>query len=254
MKKTHPPPDPKLSALRQSGTLHPHPQHVTDPLFAQHDFFDARDTLQVKYEMLRRVHIDAQPISRAASAFGCSRPAFYQAQSAFKAQGLAGLLPRKRGPHQAHKLTEEILAFVEHARASQTPSPSTLKILQQIRQQFQLVVHRRSLERALVRRKKNSSDPPIVPHLPVEAAADLAGSYETLRAQVLGTLAAGGASGWTLLVRRGLAAWLGTVPAAESVDSPRLNPTPPPVPPDLRHQVANVLVTMVWNHYQNQPL
>jgi transposase len=146
-------PDPKLSALRQSSTLHPHPQRVTDPLFAQHDFFDARDTLQVKYEMLRRVQIDGQPINLTATAFGCSRPSFYQAQAAFKARGLAGLLPRKRGPHQAHKLTEEILVFVEELRASQFP-PATLKILQQIRQQFNLVVHRRSLERALTRRKK----------------------------------------------------------------------------------------------------
>jgi hypothetical protein len=88
----------------------------------------------------------------------------------------------------------------------------------------------------------------------VGAAADLAAGYEALRAHVLGTSAAGSASGWTLLVRCGLAAWLGTVRGTESVDSPPLNPIAARMPPDLPHQVVNVLVTMVWNHYQNQPL
>jgi transposase len=227
---------------------------ATHPLFAQHDFFDARDTLQVKYEMLRRIQIDGQPINRTATAFGCSRPSFYQAQAAFKAQGLAGLLPRKRGPHQAHKLTEEILAFVETMRTSQTP-PSTPKLVQQIHQQFNLVVHRRSLERALARRKKNSNDPTAVPHPPVGAAADLVANYEVLRAQVLGAPAGGPSGwGWAPLVRQGLAAWLGTVPAAEVLGLPRLNATPAVALPGLQQQVANLLVTMVWNHYQNSAL
>jgi transposase len=147
------PPDPKLQALRLSGTLHPHPKRVTDPLFVQDDFFDPRDTLQVKYEMLRRVHIEKQAISRTAAAFGCSRPTFYQAQAAFKADGLAGLVPQKRGPHQAHKLSEEVLAFVETSRASEDHL-STPKLLDLIQKKFGLVVHRRSLERALARRKK----------------------------------------------------------------------------------------------------
>ena len=147
------PPDPKLDALRLSGTLHPHPKRVTDPLFAQHDFFDPRDTLQVKYEMLRRVQVDGQSISRTSTAFGCSRPTFYQAQAAFKAEGLAGLLPQKRGPRQPHKLSEEILAFVDQLRANEGPL-STPTLIQRIHQQFDLVVHRRSLERALARRKK----------------------------------------------------------------------------------------------------
>jgi transposase len=146
-------PDPKLAALRRSSTLHPHPDRITDPLFLRHDFFDARDTLQVKYEMLRRVQIEGKPISPTAKMFGCSRPAFYQAQAAFKAQGLAGLLPHKRGPHRAHKLGEEVLDFVQQQRASQPP-PSTGQLLQQIREHFQLTVHRRSLERAWARRKK----------------------------------------------------------------------------------------------------
>ena len=90
--------DPKPAVLRQQGTLNPRSRHVTDPLFAQDSFFDARDLVQVKYEMLRRVQSESHSVTGAASAFGCSRPSFYQALSAFQEAGLAGLIPHKRGP------------------------------------------------------------------------------------------------------------------------------------------------------------
>src|SRR6516162_6384173 len=99
-----PKPDRKHLALRQQGALNPHPEQVTDELFFTNEFFDTRDLLQVKYEMLRRVQNDGQPISRAATAFGFSRPSFYQAQAAFRQGGLPALLPHKRGPKEAHKL------------------------------------------------------------------------------------------------------------------------------------------------------
>jgi hypothetical protein len=80
--------DRKEVALPQEGTLNPHPEQVTDELFRTNQFFDARDLVQVKYEMLRRVYSDGQPISRAAAAFGFSRPSFYQAQATFQQGGL----------------------------------------------------------------------------------------------------------------------------------------------------------------------
>src|SRR6266568_3538325 len=88
----------KLDALRQTGTLHPHPKRVTDSLFQSQPFFDVRDLMQVKYEMLRKVEADGAPVSTAATTFGLSRPSFYQAQAAFEQGGLAGLAPQKRGP------------------------------------------------------------------------------------------------------------------------------------------------------------
>src|SRR3972149_6606270 len=90
-------PDPKLEALRLQGCLHPHPERVTDPVFAASDFFDPRDGVQVKYEMLRRVRVEGQPVSQSAQACGFSRPSFYQAQVALARDGLAGLVPKKKG-------------------------------------------------------------------------------------------------------------------------------------------------------------
>src|SRR4030095_10084974 len=117
------PRDAKADALRAHGALHPHPHTVQAPLFASHDCFDPRDLVQVKYEMLRRVDVEGHPVARTADAFGVSRPTFYQTQAAFQAQGLAGLVPRKRGPHGAHKVTDAVLAFVAAQRTEDPGLP-----------------------------------------------------------------------------------------------------------------------------------
>ena len=143
----------KAETLRSHGALHPRPAEVRDPLFGSHEFFDARDLVQVKYEMLRRVDVDHQPITQTADAFGCSRPTFYQAQAAFKAQGLPGLVPRKRGPRGAHKLDDAVMAFVGTVRTEE-PTVSVPALLGHIQRRFGLAIHRRTLERALRREEK----------------------------------------------------------------------------------------------------
>jgi transposase len=145
--------DAKAEALRAQGTLHPRPQDVRDPLFASHEFFDPRDLVQVKYEMLRRVNVDGQPVAGTADTFGCSRPTFYQTQAVFHTQGIAGLVPRKRGPHGAHKVTEAVLEFVAAQRAAD-PALTGRALLARIHEHFGLAIHRRSLERALRRQEK----------------------------------------------------------------------------------------------------
>ncbi len=145
--------DAKAEALRAAGALHPRPQVVRDALFESHEFFDPRDRVQVKYEMLRRVDVDGQPVAQTADSFGVSRPTFYQTQAAFTARGIAGLVPRKRGPHGAHKLDDTVMAFVTALRA-EDPALSVRALLPRLRERFGLEVHPRSLERALRRREK----------------------------------------------------------------------------------------------------
>ena len=43
---------------KKHGVLHKRLEQVTDELFRQGDFFDPRDLVQVKYEMLRRIYND----------------------------------------------------------------------------------------------------------------------------------------------------------------------------------------------------
>ncbi len=145
--------DPKTEALRRRGCLNPRPESVSDPRFDSTDFFDARDLVQIKYEMLRRVRVEGQSITDSASAFGLSRPSFYQAQSAFKLGGLGGLLPNKPGPRRSHKLSAEVVEFVAQLRADD-PSLRSEDLAGRVLEHFGRKVHPRSVERALARRKK----------------------------------------------------------------------------------------------------
>jgi transposase len=148
----------KVQSLRQSGTLNPGAKKVQDQMFLEEKFFDPQDLIQVKYEMLRRVRKDKVPIRRAASSFGFSRPAFYKAQRDFTHQGLAGLIPRRRGPKGGHKLTREMVAFAEQSRL-QEPALAIAELVRQIQKKFSVQVHRRTLERALVAAKKKRRSP-----------------------------------------------------------------------------------------------
>jgi transposase len=150
--------DPKFESLREQGALHSHPQAVRDELFAGGDFFDARDLVQVKYEMLRRVEKEGSSVTEAATAFGFSRPSYYQAEAAFQAAGLPGLVPLKRGPKEGHKLTAEVMDFVGRI-LMQEPSLPTAGVTSRIQERFGLVVHRRTIERALARRQKKRRKP-----------------------------------------------------------------------------------------------
>src|SRR4029453_2395597 len=95
--------DPKVAALREARCLNPHPEAVTDEVFTSQGFFDARDAVQVKYEMVRRVRVAGVSVSAASEAFGYSRPSFYEAATALDGQGLDGLVPAKPGPRGGHK-------------------------------------------------------------------------------------------------------------------------------------------------------
>ena len=143
--------DGKLENLRRSHTLHPHPDQVRDPLFTTGSaFFDPRDLVQVKYELLRRVRVDGESVSHAVSLFALSRPTFYAAQAAWERAGLIGLLPELTGPRHAHKLTEDILALLRPRAATM----SSTELAAWLREAHQVIVHPRSIERALKRAAK----------------------------------------------------------------------------------------------------
>jgi len=148
--------DPKEAALAAARCLNPHPEQVRDPGFLSSEFFDARDLVQVKYEMVRRVKADGAPVTEAAAAFGYSRPSYYQAAAALEASGLEGLVPARPGPRGAHKLTDEILAWAED-RLAADPGLRPAQLAGPIEQAFGVRAHPRSVERALARRRERHS-------------------------------------------------------------------------------------------------
>jgi transposase len=146
-------PQAKRRALQASGTFNPRAGHVQHPLFQQSSFFDPEDLLQLKYEALRALEVETYPIAKAARDFGLSRPTIYEAQNQFQEHGLEGLLPHKRGPKAAHKLTEEILQYVK----DQVASVSDIKaeeLARRVRQRFAVKLHPRTIQKALNGRAK----------------------------------------------------------------------------------------------------
>ena len=143
----------KRRMLQEQGTLNPDPRAVRDTLFRAHEFFDPRDLVQVKYEMVRRVRLEGHTVTAAALAFGFSRLSFYHARATLEREGLGGLVPKKRGPKGPHKLTEEIIAFLARTRIDD-PSIGSAELTKRVKKTFSLRIHPRTIERALARREK----------------------------------------------------------------------------------------------------
>jgi transposase len=149
-------PDRKAEELARSRTLNPRPEAVVDEAFASSEFFDARDLVQVKYEMVRRVESDGASVTDAAASFGFSRQSYYTAAAALTDGGLAALVPAKPGPRGAHKLTEEVLDHLEALRGAD-PTLRSVELAEAVAEEFGVRVHPRSVERALARREATRS-------------------------------------------------------------------------------------------------
>jgi len=143
----------KVIALQKKGALNNKADQITDPLFRGDEFFDPKDLVQVKYEMLRRVRKEGKSVTEAAAAFAMSRFSFYEAQSAMNRDGLPGLVPKKPGPRGGHKITPEVQTYIE-AVSSKEPSLEVRDLLAKVKEGFGVTVHPRTIERALERTKK----------------------------------------------------------------------------------------------------
>lgn len=144
--------DPKTSALLEEGTLNPSPEKVSDPRFQASEFFDPRDLVQVKYEMLRRVSVDDLSVTQVTAEYSVSRPTYYQAKESFDQAGVAGLVPKKRGPRGPHKLWGELLTFVEKHLVTGEPIRAR-ELAKLVQQELSVKVHPRTIERALAGKK-----------------------------------------------------------------------------------------------------
>jgi transposase len=157
------PQDVKARFLANHLALHPCPERLRDTLFQQGGFFDPRDLVQVRYEMLRRHLVERRPVTEIIQDFGVSRQMFYVLLRRFQQKGLSGLLPRKRGPKGAHKCTDAILAFVV-VRRQESPGRSAKELAEDVGKKFGVQLHPRTLERRLSRlgKKRHRKTPP--PH------------------------------------------------------------------------------------------
>ena len=141
----------KREEMRRNGSFNHRADTVTAEIFRNSFFFDAHDLVQVKYEMLRAVERERREVSSASAAFGFSRVSFYQIKREFDESGVAGLIPKKRGPKGSRKLSGSDVEFASGLVGTHTKS----QIIQRLKEERGVEVSKRTLERQLSA-KKNS--------------------------------------------------------------------------------------------------
>ena len=142
----------KTDYLRKTRTLNPHPEAVSDPRFDHHPFFDPKDLLQVRYEMVR-AHKKDTTLKEVASRFGMSVPTCVRLKRLFRQGGLQALIPGQRGAKGPRKVTPEVLEFIQQYQI-EYGEVSVRKLAEVVSKHFKVTIHFSSLHRALS--KKNA--------------------------------------------------------------------------------------------------
>ena len=135
----------KNEEMRKNGSFNHRAGRVTSELFRNSPFFDAHDLVQVKYEMLRAVEKGKHEVSATSSVFGFSRVSYYQIKKEYDESGIAGLIPKKRGPKGPRKLSD---GDVEFARALE-PTHTKAQIVSLLKAERGIEISKRTLERQL---------------------------------------------------------------------------------------------------------
>lgn len=86
-------------------------RRISDPRFISGSFFNPDDSVQVRYEMLRRVENGESTVKDATAMYGYSRQAYYDFREAFGKGGMIALAAKKAGPKGPRKMTDEVKKF-----------------------------------------------------------------------------------------------------------------------------------------------
>jgi transposase len=145
--------DKKLETLRANGSFNRHAASVASPLFAENPYFDPRDLVQVKYEMLRAVKNGEASVTDASRQFGFSRAAYYKTERRFGESGVEGLCLRKTGPKAPAKATDDVLDFAAGLKAGR-PGITNDEVVREIQAKKGVGLSKRSLQRARAKKKR----------------------------------------------------------------------------------------------------
>jgi transposase len=141
----------KEETLKKNNCFNGNFENVSADIFNAAPFFDKKDIVQVKYEMVRAASNGEGSITDIADNFGFSRKSFYQISSAFDAGGLHALVPKKTGPKKAHKLNAAVQEFIE-AYLSTHKDAKAAEITAALEDGMKVRIHPRTIYRYL---KKN---------------------------------------------------------------------------------------------------
>jgi|AGTN01.2.fsa_nt_gi hypothetical protein len=143
----------KIAKLKENNSYNKKAGKVSNPPFLTNPYFDSHDIVQVKYEMLRAVNNNELSVSDTSRQFGFSRTAYYKIEDQFKKEGVDGLCYKKTGPKAPAKVTAELLDFAADLKA-QRPDITNDEVIEEIRLQKGVIIHKRSLQREKAKKKR----------------------------------------------------------------------------------------------------
>ena len=135
----------KQDEMHKNGSFNHRAATVKAEIFRNSPFFDAHDLVQVKYEMLRAVEKDKHEVTSTSAAFGFSRVSFYQIKKEYSESGIAGLIPKKRGPKGSRKLDASDVEFARNLVDTHTKA----QIVSRLKEERGVDISKRTLERQL---------------------------------------------------------------------------------------------------------
>jgi hypothetical protein len=148
--------DPKVEALRSQRSLNPRPDAVVDDEFASSEFFDPRDLVQVKYEMVRRVQLEGAPVASHGQGVRVLAAVVVRGRPGGGGRGVGGAGAGASRSAAGPQADREVVAFVEAQLAADT-SLRPRELVEAIEDRFGITVHPRSIERALARARHSKS-------------------------------------------------------------------------------------------------
>ena len=132
--------------LRRARCLHLTPERVQDGRFIeQPDFFDQKDIVQVKYELLRRCKVEGHDVAPTCLNFGFSRTTYYKVQQAFLDGGLPALMGQPRGRLKPIKVTDAVRGYVISEKAKD-PKLSARHMVAALKERYNVRLSERMIQ------------------------------------------------------------------------------------------------------------
>lgn len=132
--------------LQRAHCIHPAPEKVHDKRFQEEDsFFDPKDIVQVKYELLRSCIVEASDVASTCVRFGFSRTTYYKVYEAFLHGGIPYLMGRPRGRPQPIKVNELVLGYLI-AEKAMNPKLSASKMVTGVMNRYNVQISVRMIQ------------------------------------------------------------------------------------------------------------
>ena len=132
--------------LQQARCLHLTPEKVHDERFQEEGgFFDPKDIVQVKYELVRSCEVEGSDVASACMRFGFSRTTYYKVYEAFIQGGIPSLMGRPRGRPQPIKLNEIVLGYLI-AEKAKNPKLSASEMVTNVMNRYNVQISVRMIQ------------------------------------------------------------------------------------------------------------